>query len=64
VLLLVRKVRREFTLCEHRASDPRMVQPIFAPSSQRIFFNSDQHGKPAIYTMAVDRLVAETEAAP
>ncbi len=64
VLLLVRKVRREFTLCEHRASDPRMVQPIFAPSSQRIFFNSDQHGKPAIYTMAVDRFVAETEAAP
>lgn len=64
VLLLVRKVRREFTLCEHRASDPRMVQPIFAPSSQRIFFNSDQHGKTAIYTMAVERLVAETEAAP
>jgi oligogalacturonide lyase len=64
VLLLVRAVRRELTLCEHRASDPRMVEPVFAPSSQRVFFTSDQHGKPAIYTMAVDRLVAETEAAP
>jgi oligogalacturonide lyase len=64
VLLLVRTVRRELTLCEHRASDPRMVEPVFAPSSQRIFFTSDQHGKPAIYTMAVDRLVSETEAAP
>jgi oligogalacturonide lyase len=64
VLLLVRAVRRELTLCEHRASDPRMVEPVFAPSSQRIFFTSDQHGKPAIYTMAVDRLVSETEAAP
>jgi oligogalacturonide lyase len=61
VLLLVRAVRREFTLCEHRASDPRMVAPVFAPSSQRIFFSSDQHGKPAIYTMSVERLVEETE---
>jgi len=64
VLLLVRAVRRELTLCEHRASDPRMVEPVFAASSQRIFFTSDRHGKPAIYTMAVDKLVSETEAAP
>ena len=61
VLLLVRSVRRELTLCEHRASDPRMVAPIFSPNSQRIFFQSDKDGKPAIYSMAVDRLVAETE---
>jgi oligogalacturonide lyase len=61
VLLLVRAVKRELTLCEHRASDPRMVAPFFSPNSQRIFFGSDQHGKPAIYSMMVDRLVEETK---
>jgi oligogalacturonide lyase len=61
VLLLLRAAQREFTLCEHRASDPRMVQPVFAPSSQRIFFNSDRDGKRAIYTMPVDKLVSETD---
>jgi oligogalacturonide lyase len=49
------------TLAEHRASDPRMVAPIFAPNSQRIFFTSDQHGKPAIYSMAIDKFVEETD---
>ena len=61
VLILIRSVRRELTLCEHRASDPRMVAPVFAPSSQRIVFSSDRHGKPAIYTMNVERFVEETE---
>jgi oligogalacturonide lyase len=60
VLLLVRTVRREFTLCEHRASDPRMVEPMFAPNSQHVYFGSDQHGKPAIYAIAVEKLVTET----
>ena len=45
VLLLVRAVRREFTLCEHRASDPSAVSPIFSPNSQSVFFMSDQHRK-------------------
>jgi oligogalacturonide lyase len=61
VLLLVRAVKRELTLAEHRASDPRMVAPVFSPNSQRVFFRSDQHGKPAIYTMSVERLVEKTE---
>ena len=61
VLLLVRSVKRELTLCEHRASDPRIVSPIFSQNSQNIFFGSDQHGKPAIYTMAVEKFVAETD---
>jgi len=61
VLLLLRAAQREFTLCEHRASDPALVQPVFAPSSQRIFFNSDRDRKPAIYTMPVDKLVSETD---
>jgi oligogalacturonide lyase len=61
VLLLVRAAKRELTLCEHRASDPRLVAPIFSPNSQRVFFQSDKDGKLAIYSMVVDKLVAETE---
>jgi len=61
VLLLVRSVKRELSLCEHRASDPRTTAPMFSPNSQRVFFQSDRDGKMAIYAMVVDRLVAETE---
>jgi oligogalacturonide lyase len=61
LLLLLRVTRREFTLAEHRANDPKIVAPIFSPSSQRIYFESDRHGKPAIYTMSVERLVEPTE---
>ena len=64
VLLLLRAVQREFTLCEHRASDPAKVSPIFSPNSQQVFFSSDQHGKPAIYRIAVDKQVESTEEAP
>lgn len=61
VLLLVRSVRRELTLCEHRARDPRTVVPRFAPSGQRIFYQTDRHGNPAIYSMSIERLVEKTE---
>jgi oligogalacturonide lyase len=62
ILLLLRVTRRELTLCEHRASDPARVSPIFSPDSQRIYFQSDRHGKPAIYTVSVERLVEKTGA--
>ena len=62
ILLLVRSVKRELPLSEHRASDPRQVTLFFSPNSQRIVFQSDRDGKMAIYSMAVDRLVGETEA--
>jgi oligogalacturonide lyase len=62
VLLLVRSAKRELTLCEHRASDAAMVAPVFAPNSQHVYFGSDRHGKPAIYSIAVEKLVEETEA--
>jgi oligogalacturonide lyase len=62
VLILLRSARRELTLCEHRAHDLRNLSVAFAPNSQRIVFESDQHGRPAIYTMPVERFVAETEA--
>ncbi len=61
MLLLVRSVKRELTLCQHRASDPRMVTALFSPNSQRVVFQSDRDGKMALYSIAVDRLVEETE---
>jgi len=61
LLLLIRAARRELTLAEHRASDATMVAPVFAPNSQFVVFISDRHGKPAIYWIAVDKLVAETD---
>lgn len=60
ILLLARAVKRELTLCEHRASEAAMAAPIFSPNSQQIFFTSDLHGKTAIYRMDVAKLVAET----
>jgi oligogalacturonide lyase len=61
VLLLLRATHRELTLCEHRASDPAGIAPQFSPDSQRVYFQSDEHGKPAIYSVRVDRLVEKTE---
>ncbi len=61
ILLMVRAVKRELTLCEHRASDPAMTAPLFSPNSQQVFFNSDLHGKPGIYRMDVAKLVSETQ---
>jgi len=62
VLLFVRAGHSERTLCEHK-SRAEWVAPQFSPDSQRIYFQSDRHGKPAIYCMHVERLVEKTEAA-
>jgi oligogalacturonide lyase len=62
VLLLLRVTRREFTLCEHKASRPETVAPVFSPDSQRVIFQSDRDGRPAIYSIHVDKLVEPTEA--
>jgi oligogalacturonide lyase len=61
ILLLLRTGHSERTMCEHKASSPEMVSPIFSPDSQRIYFQSDRHGKPAIYSMHVDKLVEKTD---
>jgi oligogalacturonide lyase len=61
LLLLIRAARRELAMAEHRASDPALVAPVFAPNSQFVVFVSDRHGKPAIYWIAVDKLVSETD---
>jgi oligogalacturonide lyase len=60
VLLLLRAARREFSLCEHGSSTPEQVGPVFSPDSQRVFFQSDRHGKPAIYSIRVEKLVEKT----
>jgi oligogalacturonide lyase len=61
ILILLRVTHRELALCEHRSSDPSTVAPLFSADSQRVYFQSDRHGKPAIYTIRVDRLVEKTE---
>ncbi len=60
VLILLREVRRELTLCEHKSSHPETVAPRFSPDSQRIYFQSDRDGKPALYSIHVEKLVEKT----
>lgn len=60
VILLVRSVQRELTLCEHRASDPAAVCPVFSPDSRRIYFESDHQGKSALYSVNVELLIEPT----
>jgi oligogalacturonide lyase len=61
ILILLRTTQRELTLCEHRASDPGAVAPVFSADSQQIFFHSDKQGKSAIYRVHVERFVESTE---
>ncbi len=63
VILLLRSTQREFTLCEHRASRPASVSPVFSPDSRRVYFESDRQGKPALYSVNVELLVEPTVAA-
>ena len=62
VVILLRVNGRKLTLCEHKASHPETVAPIFAPDAQRIYFQSDRDGKPAIYFVPVEKLVEKIEA--
>ena len=60
VLLLLPSVQRELTLCEHRASNPSAVTPVFSPDSKRVYFQSDHEGKSALYSVNVEKLVEPT----
>ena len=60
VLILLRVAHRELTLCEHHATDPAMVQPVFTPDSRSVLFVSDRHGKPALYMVGVAKFVEQT----
>ena len=61
ILLLLRNPQRELTLCEHHASDPAVVTPVFSADSQHVYFQSDKEGKSAIYRIHVERFVEKTE---
>ena len=61
ILLLLRITQRELTLCEHKASHPETTAPRFSPDAQRVYFQSDRDGKPAIYCMHVERLVEKID---
>lgn len=61
LFLLVRAVKRELAIAEHKASDPTSVMPVFSPNSQRVFFETDRDGRHCLYSMVVDKLVEETE---
>lgn len=58
LVLLLRAPVRELPLCEHRSSEARAA---FSPNSARMVFQSDRDGKMAVYAMAVDKLVEETD---
>lgn len=57
IILMLRTPRREMTLCEHRASHPGEVTPVFSPDNRRIYFESDHEGHSAIYSVNVELLV-------
>ena len=61
ILIMLRSTRRELTLCEHKASNPEMVAPRFAPDTQRVYFQSDRDGKPAIYCLHVEKWLDKTD---
>ena len=61
ILLLVRVGRRELTVAEHKARDPRDVTVLFSPNSQRLLWHTDREGKAAIYSLAVEKFVEKTE---
>lgn len=61
ILALLRVTRRELTLCEHRASDPDKVVVALSPTNQRLFFQTDREGKPAIYSIVLEKFLEKTD---
>jgi oligogalacturonide lyase len=61
ILVMLRSTRRELTLCEHKASNPEMTAPRFAPDTQRLYFQSDRDGKPALYCVHVEKFLDKTD---
>jgi oligogalacturonide lyase len=61
ILIMLRSTRRELTLCEHKASHPEMTAPRFSPDTQRMYFQSDREGKPAIYSMHMEKFLDRTD---
>lgn len=62
VLLMLRAGGRERVLCEHRASQASQTCCVFAPDSQRVYFQTDREGRWTVYCVPVERLVEPTPA--
>jgi oligogalacturonide lyase len=60
LLVLLRAARRELTIAEHRASLGSNAAIILSPDSQRVFWETDREGKPAIYTMSLEKFLEKT----
>jgi oligogalacturonide lyase len=60
-LLMLRITQRELTLCEHRSRDAAASAIAFSPDSQHLFFQGDQEGRMAVYSIRLERLVEKTE---
>jgi oligogalacturonide lyase len=60
IILLLRSPVREMTICEHHSKSAASADPVFAPDSRRVFFQSDREGKTAIYSIDVQLLVEPT----
>ncbi len=60
VLLVLRQSQRELVLCEHHASQPEQVSPVFSPDSHRVYFQSDRDGHSAIYSVNTESLIEKT----
>ncbi len=60
-LLTLRVTQRELTLCEHRSREASASAIAFSPDSQRLFFQGDEEGQMAVYSIKLERLVEKTE---
>lgn len=60
VVLLLRSTRKELTICEHRASRPGEAAAVFSPDSQRVYFQSDAAGRPAIFSVRLNGVLEQT----
>ena len=61
ILILLRIAHRELTVAEHRAKNAKDVTVLFTPNSQKLLWHTDREGKSAIYSLPVERFVADTE---
>ena len=60
MLIMLRHTQREVTMCEHKASRTDMINPRFSPDTQRMYFQSDRDGKPAVYSVRLEKWLDKT----
>lgn len=61
VFLVLRVNARELAICEHRASRPEQVRPVFSPDSRLLVFSSDREGRWCLYGVDVAAFVERTQ---